>query len=320
MTKFWTFFINKHHFTILLAAVLILAGLYAAIAIPKESSPEIQIPIGIITTVLPGASAEDVERLITDKIEDRVLGVERVSKVSSTSGDGVSSITVEFEASADIDKSIQLLKDEVEKARPELPSEAEDPTVTDVNFADQPILIVSLSGDFSPAELTALGHEAKDELERVPGVSSVSLSGVRERQVQVIIEQAKLRQYGLSASDVANAIRQSGIASPLGSIVVDDVAYAVRLEAGITDTDQVANIALPGPAGSVLHVRDVANVVDGLADASSYSRVSVNGAPSSPALTLSVYKSRGGNIVDTGKDVKDRIEELQQGPLEGTET
>lgn len=320
MNRFWIFFIHKHHFTILLGIVLMLAGVYAAIAIPKESSPEIQIPIGIIVTVLPGASSEDVERLVTNKIEDRVLGVEQVSKVTSTSGDGVSSITVEFAASADIDKSIQLLKDEVDKVRPELPAEAEDPNVTDVNFADQPIIIASIAGELAPAELTAIGETVKDELERVPGVSSVELSGVRERQVDVVVEQAKLRQYGLSLSDITNAIRASGIASPLGSITVDDIAYAVRLEAGLSSTDAVGNVALAGPGGSTIHVRDVANVVDGLEDATSYSRVSVDGEPSAPALSLSVFKSRGGNVVDTGTAIKEKLKELEATTLAGTKT
>ena len=320
MAKFWTFFIDKHHFTILLGIVLIFGGFYAVAAIPKESAPEVQIPMGIVTTVLPGASAEDVESLITDKVEDRVLGIEGVTKVTSTSGDGVSSVTVEFAANADIDKSIQLLKDEVDTVRPELPEEANDPIVSDINFADQPILIISIAGELAPAELTALGEEVKDELERVRGVSSVSLSGVRERQVQVIVEQAKLRQYGLSMSDVTNALRASGVASPAGSITVDGVRYAVRLEAGITDTDQVRAIALPGPGGSSIRVGDVADVVDGLADASTFSRVSVDSKPSTPALTLSVFKSRGGNILETGSDVKETLEELEAGSLSGTET
>lgn len=320
MTRFWTFFIHKHHFTILMGVVLVLAGAYAAMAIPKESSPEIQIPIGIVTTVLPGASSEDVERLITNKIEDRVLGIENVSKVTSSSGEGVSSITVEFAASADIDKSIQLLKDEVDKVRPELPTEAEDPNVTDVNFADQPIIIASIAGELSPAELTAAGTIVKDELERVQGVSSVALSGVRERQVDVIVEQSKLRQYGLSLSDVTNAIRSSGVASPLGSITVNNIAYAVRLEAGLSETEEVGNVALAGPAGSVLHVRDVAFVSDGLEDAITYSRVSVAGAPSAPALSISIFKSRGGNVVDTGDQVKEKLAELESSTLAGTKT
>ncbi|MES2668257.1 MAG: efflux RND transporter permease subunit [Patescibacteria group bacterium] len=320
MTRFWTFFIDKNNFTALLAVVLIIAGIFAVIAIPKESSPEVQIPVGVITTILPGASAEDIERLVTDRIEDRVIGVERVSKVTSTSGESVSSITVEFEAAADIDKSIQLLKDEVDKVVPELPDEAEDPIVTDVNFADQPILIISIAGELAPAELTALGETVKDEIERVPGVSEVALSGVREREVQVIVEQAKLRQYGLSITDVTRAIAASGVAAPAGSITIDDIQYAVRLEAGLTDTDQVGAIAITGPGGSSVRVSDVANVVDALADASTFSRVSVDGAPSRPSLTLSVFKTRGGNILETGGAVKERIEVLQDGALSGTET
>lgn len=320
MTRFWTFFIDKHHFTVLLSVVLILAGLVAVASIPKESSPEVQIPMGIVTTVLPGASAEDIESLITDKVEDRVIGIEGVTKVTSSSGDGVSSVTVEFEASADIDKSIQLLKDEIDTVRPELPEEANDPIVSDINFADQPILIVSIAGELAPEELTALGEEVKDELERVRGVSSVSLSGVRERQVQVIVAQAKLRQYNLSISDVTNAIRASGVASPAGAITVDGIRYAVRLEAGLTDTDQVRAIALPGPGGSSIRVGDVADVVDGLADPSTLSRVSVEGAPSAPALTLSVFKSRGGNILETGSDAKELLKELEASTLSGTKT
>ena len=320
MIPFWRFFLVKHHFTVLLMLVLIAGGIYAALSIPKESSPEVQIPMGIITTVLPGASAEDVEKLITNKIEDRVIGLERVSKVTSTSGDSVSSVTVEFDASADIDKSIQLLKDEVDKVQPELPAEAEDSSVTDVNFADQPILIVSISGDLAPAELTALGQSVQNEIERVPGVSQVALSGVRARQVQVIVEQSKLRQYGIALSDVTNAIRVSGIATPLGGITVSDIQYAVRLEAGATTPEDIANVALQGPGGSALRVRDVANVVNGLEDPRTFSRVSVAGAPSEPALTLSIYKSRGGNIVDTGHAIKERLKALEATTLAGTKS
>lgn len=319
MTRFWTFFIDKNHFTTLLGIVLIIAGGFAVLAIPKESSPEVQIATGVVTTVLPGASAEDVESLVTNKIEDQVLGIENVSKVTSTSGDGVSSVVVEFNASANIDRSIQLLKDEVDKVAPELPDEANDPVVTDVNFADQPILIISIAGDLAPAELTALGETVQDELERVTGVSKVELAGVRERQVQVIVEQAKLRQYGLSISDVTNAIRASGVAAPAGSITVDDVRYAVRLEAGLTETDQVRAIALRGPGGAPVRIGDVANVVDSLEDPTTFSRVSVESSPSAPALTLSVFKTRGGNILETGTAVKERLETLQEGALSGTE-
>src|SRR4051812_34037307 len=105
MTKLWSFFIDKHSFTVFLMLVLFGSGLYAVSIIPKEATPDIEIPLGVIITVLPGASAADVERLVPDKIENNVLSVEHVSKVTSTSGEGVSSVSVEFDASANIDKS-----------------------------------------------------------------------------------------------------------------------------------------------------------------------------------------------------------------------
>lgn len=320
MIRFWTFFLTKRSFTILLAIVLMLAGLYAVAAIPKESSPEVQVPVGVVTVALPGASAEDVEALITNRIEDRVIGLENATKVTSSSGDGVASVIVEFSAHADINRSIQLLKDEIDTVRPELPSEAMDPIVSDVNMADQPILIVSIAGDLAPEELTALGTRVQAELERVKGVASVAVSGVRDRQVQVIVDQAKLAQYGLSMSDITGALRASGVASPAGSITVSGVRYAVRVEAGLSTTEQVRAISLPGPGGTPIRVSDVAEVVDGLADASTYSRVSINGAPSTPALTLTLFKTRGGNILETGTGVKETLEKLQTGILSGTET
>ncbi|HRH24647.1 MAG TPA: efflux RND transporter permease subunit, partial [Candidatus Paceibacterota bacterium] len=319
MTKFWSFFIHRHHFTVFLMIVLVIAGLYAVSTIPKESTPDIAIPLGIVSTALPGASASDVERLVTDKIEDAVLSVEGVSKVTSSSGDGFSSISVEFVASANIEKSIQLLKDAVDTAKGDLPEEATDPVVSDVNFADQPILIVSVSGALAPAELTHLGQAAKDEVERVPGVASVALSGVRAREVQVIISEAKLRQFGLTPSQVTGAIAAAGFGSPAGTITVDGIEYGVRFDAGISTTEDVENVYLQG-AGAPIRVRDVARVIDGLEDPSSYSRVSVNGTPANPSLTLTVSKSRGGNIVETAERVKDKLEEMRAtGVLAGTD-
>ncbi len=320
MSHFWSFFIHKRSFTVFLMLVLSLGGLYAVIQIPKESTPDISIALGIVTTALPGASSADVERLVTDKIESGVLGVENVSKVTSTSNQGLSLISVEFVSSADIDKSIQSLKDAVDAVKGELPEEATEPTVSDVNFADSPILEVSISGDLAAGELTALGDTVGDEIKRVPGVSKVDVSGVRARQVQVIVRESALQQYGLSLSDVTSAIRAAGVASPAGSITVDNIGYAVRLESGVVTTDKVADVRIPTTAGATVRIADVAEVVDGLENASSYSRVSAAGEPSQPSLTLTVYKSRGGNIVQTGNAVLDRLDELKETTLAGTKT
>ena len=123
MHRLWIFFLKKRAFTYLVMAVLVLTGLASLIAIPKESSPEVTIPIGIVSTVLRGASAADTEKLITDKLESEIANVENIDKVTSSSREGVSVITAQFNASADIDKSIQGLKDAVDRVKGELPAD-----------------------------------------------------------------------------------------------------------------------------------------------------------------------------------------------------
>jgi multidrug efflux pump len=318
MTEFWKFFIRKEHFTVLLMIVLVLTGVYAVISIPKEADPAITIPIGIVTTVLPGASSSDVEQLVTNKLENGILGLENISKVTSSSADGVSSIEVQFTPSADTNKSIQDLQNEVNQLQSQLPSEAKAPTVTQVDFTNQPVIVASVSGDLAPGELTSLGQEVQSDLERVPGVSTVDLSGVQPREVQVIVQQAKLKQYGVSISTITNAIAAAGLASPEGSITIDNVSYDVRFDAGLDTPEDVANVSFTGPGGTPLLVSDVADVVDGLQDPTTYSRVSVSGSPSQPALTLSIYKSSGGNVATVGNAVKQEITQLQKTTLSGT--
>lgn len=321
MFPLWNFFINKRQFTILLMVALLAAGVFSLISIPKESAPEVRIPIGIVSTILPGASASDVEQLITNKIEDGVDNLENLDKITSSSREGVSVVSVQFTAQADLDKSIQKLKDAVDATKSQLPEEAGDPNISDVNFSEQPILIISVAGDYSPKELTDLGDTISKDLQTIQGVSRVDVSGVQAREVQVVIDSNKLQQYGLSISSVVGAIAGANVSSPIGSLSIDGIDYALTLNGDITDPAEVQNIALLSPAGYPVYIRDVARVTDGVEKAHSYSRVSEQGAPSSPALTLNVLKSSGGNIVTVADRVKTRLAELQKdGTILGTVT
>ena len=319
MARFWAFFIRKQEFTILLILALIAAGTFSLISIPKESSPEVKVPIGIVTTVLPGASAKDVEQLVTNEIEDGLINLPDLDKLSSTSREGVSTVIAEFDASADIDKSIRELKDAVDAVKPELPDEANDPIVSEVNFADQPVIIVSISGDYVPSELTRLGDKLQEELERTAGVSRVDVSGVREREVQVVVDKEKLQQYGIGITDVVGALRSANASLPIGSLSINDIDYAIKLNGNITDPREVGDIALLNRGGIPVYVRDVAFISDGLAKTATFSRVSENASPAAPALTLYVFKTAGGNIVEVSDDVKARLEELKkEGVITGT--
>ncbi|MCE9644251.1 efflux RND transporter permease subunit [Candidatus Parcubacteria bacterium] len=317
MLSLWKFFLEKRQFSILLIGALIIAGTFSLFAIPKESSPEVEIPIGIVTTVLPGASSSDVEKLITDKMEEELANLENIDTLTSTSREGLSVVSVQFLASANLDKSIQDLKDAVDKVKNELPSEATDPQVLRINFADEPVLIISVSSDVPPAAFTALSEDLKAELRAVKGVSKVEISGVQAREVQVIVRSEALSRYGLRLTDVIGALQASNSSLPIGSITQDGIEYAIKFRGEIEAPSEIGNIAVPTQNG-IVYIRDIAAVSDGLKRATSLSRTSVEGAPSEQALSLYVFKKSGDNVTEVAQSVKDRLEALKSGLLLGS--
>jgi multidrug efflux pump subunit AcrB len=317
MHSLWTFFLRKRAFTYLLMGVLIMAGIFSLIAIPKESSPEVIIPIGVVSTVLRGASAEDTEKLITNKIESEIANVENIDKITSSSQEGISVITAQFNAKADIDKSIQDLKDAIDRVKSDLPDDATDPFVTKVNFADQPMLIISVSDDLSPAGLTSLGDDLKTELKKVEGVSKVEISGTRKREIQVVVRKDALSQYGLTLNQVVGAIQGANASFPIGSITVSNVDYPIKFAGSIENAIEIPDITIQSASGVPIYLRDIAFIADGLAPPSTFSRVSVQGEPSENALTLNIYKKSGGDVTKIAKAVRDRLDKLKATSLSG---
>ncbi len=315
MFPLWNFFLSRRQFTYLLIAGLVLAGVASAIVIRKESSPEVEVPIGIVVTALPGASSTEVESLVTNKIEKQLSSLSDVDKITSSSGDGISVVTVQYVASADIDSSIRKLKDEVDKVKPELPEEAKDPSVSNVNFSDQPVLIVSVSADLPFGQFAALGDTLKDELQAIPGVSRVEVQGARPRETQVIVRKEDLARYGLSLGDVSNAIRAANAALPAGKITVDDVEYSVRFAGDLTDPKDVGLIGIPTRTGAIIYVRDIATIADGVESATTLTRLSKAGAPSEQALTLNIFKGAGADVTKVADGVRTKLTELQSKPV-----
>ncbi len=302
-------------------AGLISAGLFSLFAITKESTPEIQIPIAIVTTILPGASAVDTEKLITDKIENQLLNnLEAVDTVTSTSGQGISSVVVEFNAKADISSSIQKVKDEVDKVKSNLPTEAEDPIVSEINFADQPVLMLSISSELPVTKFIELTKKVEDELKTVNGVSKISKSGIPEREVRVLVDPSSLSKFKLNISNVVSAISQANSAIPAGEIEVQEIKYPLQFKGDIVNPSEIKDIVVSNVGGNVVYVRDVAFVSDGVSQSSSFSRISLNGEPSQQSVSLSVFKRRGGDITQVADAVKNKLAELQNGGiLEGAD-
>jgi len=305
------FFIKNSKFAYLFLVTLVAVGSYSIIAIPKESSPEVIIPVGVVSTVLPGAPAADIETLITNEIERGLSTLENVKDITSSSREGVSVVTVEFNADADLDKSIQSLKDEIDAITPQLPDDAEDPFVTEVDFVDQPILTIALSADYTDFEFNTLSEQVESELERITGVSRVEPQGVREREVSVIVDQTSLLRFNLTLSEVVSALRSANLTLPIGQITTNGVAYNIAFEGDISTAEIVPSIPIASVGGQPVYIRDIATVEDGLAPATTLARLSIDGTPSENSITFDVYKQSGGDITLIANAVNARVEELK---------
>ncbi len=312
----WNFFLDNSRFTYLLIFVLICFGTFSIFSISRESAPEVQIPVGIVTTVLPGAPAVDIENLITNELERGLSGsLENVKKITSTSKESVSSITVEFSAEADIDESISELKDKVDALVNRLPDEAERPTVTEINFVDQPIMTIAVSGDKTPEEFSYLADNLIDEIEAVKGVSKVEKSGVRDREITVLVDQAALLRFNLTINDVLLGIRSANNTFPVGQIVSDNVSYNIIFSGKADTAESIKRIPVALRGDQPVLVQDVAQVVIGLAPANTYSRLSTDGELSESSLILSIFKERGNDITVMTEEVKSKLSALQENLL-----
>lgn len=314
MLPVWYFFLEKRQFSYVFIVVLILAGLYALYEIPKESAPAVVIPVGVVTTSLPGASAEDMETLVTNKLEDQISNISNIDTITSNSAAGLSIINVQFTANADIQQSIQDLRDAVSRAQADLPEETTTPQVMKVSFDDQPIMVISVQSDLPPTEFAKLGKQLSDDLKTIPGVSKVNVAGVPEREVSVIVRKEALELYGLRITDVIQAIAASNASLPAGAITMGAVKYDVNFKGSINEPAEIQDIAVTSKDGVPVYVRDIATVIDGLSPQKTYSRISLSGEPSNQAITLTIYKQTGGDVRDISAAIKQRLEELQAEP------
>jgi len=319
MNLIWNFFIERRQFTWLVIVSLVIAGIVSVLAMPKESTPEVTVPIAVVSTTLRGASPEDVAKLVTKEIEKEVATVSHIDTLTSSSREGISNVTVQFDASADLDASLQNVKDAVERAKASLPRDADDPVVVQVDFANQPVLMLSLSGGLPPTEFNRLGKEVVDELEKVSGVSRVELSGVREREVQVVLRKEALAAYGITSQEAVSAIQAANASLPVGSISVDETEYSINFKGGLEDPTDLSRVVVASEGGRPVYLTDVADVVDGIERPSSYARVSIGGEPAEPAINLNVYKQSGGDIIKVVEKVEKELEEMQKtgGLLDG---
>ncbi len=306
------FFIRKNILSYLIVVTLIATGLYSLALIPRESSPEVQIPIGIIMTTLPGAPAIEIESLVTNELERGLIGnIDNARKVTSTSRDGVSTIIVEYSSGTDLNQALNDLRNELDTLRAKLPDEASEPRVSEINFVDQPIMTFAVAGDLPPVAFTEISRELVRQIEQLPSITRVETSGVSQPEIGVVVDIARLQLYDLTLNDVTSAISSANRVLPIGRIENDGVLYNVVMEGKPKYAEDIAQIPISVRAGQPVYVGDVAQVSGQLSTLDRFSRLSVNSQTSANAISFSVFKQRGGDITRITGNVNEKLDELR---------
>jgi len=298
--KFFGLFVNNKVVVYIFTAIIIIAGVSAYVSLPKESSPSIEIPYVFISTIYPGVSPEEMEKLVTMEIEKQVKAISDVKEITSVSRESFSSVTVEFNPEIKIDDALQKVRDKVSVAKTNMPSDVEEPIITEINFSELPMLYINISGNYGLAQLKILADNLSDKIEGIPGVLSAEVVGGLEREVKINVEANRLKHYELGLNDVTNAISSENLNIPGGSVDIGDLNYLVRVPGEVEDPKVFGDLVVKSDMnGNPIYIRDVAQVIYGYKERSSYSRENT-----SEAVTIIIKKQSGKNLINIADEIK----------------
>lgn len=299
--------IKRPVFTTMVSLGIVVLGVMSFFRLGVNLFPDVQFPVVTVTTVYPGASPTEIESQVSQRIEDAVVSIAGVDRIQSFSSESVSRVVVFFDLEADAMESATQVRERVAQVRALLPREAEAPTIARVDLGAAPIMLYTLQGG---DDVQALRDYAKDQLrpilEQVDGVATVRVLGGRERQVNVLLDLDRVQALGLTPVAVADRIRMENVSVPGGGFDEGERRIAVRTMGELVSVDELRELPIgTGPGGSLVRLRDVAEVEDGFQDDTTLVR-----ANGEPAVVFEVLKSSGSNTVQVSANVRERITSL----------
>jgi multidrug efflux pump len=282
------------------------AGILSYIKLPKEQFPDIVIPTIYVQTIYPGSSPKDIENLITKPIEKKIKSISGVKKLRSQSIQDFSIITVEFNTDVKVDEAKSKVKDEVDKAKSDLPSDLEnDPTVMEVNFSDIPIMYMNISGDMDLKTLKRYAEMAEDKMESMKEITRVDLVGALDREIQINLDVEAMNAASLTFDDVINAVRYENMRISGGLVDVGEMKRSLSVSGEFRSKEEIENIIVRSSGGAILYLRDVAEVKDGYKEKESYARLE-----GKPVITLNIVKRAGENLIEASDKCRAIIDDL----------
>lgn len=299
--------LNNSTSVFILLFMIIFMGLGAYIGMPKELFPEIKMPTVYVSTAYPGNSPLDIENLVTRPLEKEIQTIKGIKNLKSTSIQDFSAVIVEFNTDEDIDEALQEVKDAVDKAKSELPTDLPaDPNVKEIDMSEMPILNINLSGDFSIDNLKDYAEKLEDEIESLGEINKVDIKGVLEREVEINVNLYQMEANEISFNDIQNAITNENISMAAGEVQLGNTKRTIRLVGEFEKPEDMGDVVVKHEKGNFVYLRDIATVVDGYKERESYARLGGD-----PVVSLDVIKKSGENLLEATEKINTILEEAK---------
>ena len=282
-----------------IVVLIIILGLYSYFTLPREAAPDVPVPIVLVTTAYEGVSPEDVESAVTLKIEKELTGLKGLKEIRSSSAEGISFIVIEFQPDIIIEDALQYVRARIDLVKPELPDEAEEPSIKEINIAEFPIMLVSISGDLSAVRMKAIADDLEREIESVYGVLNVDVLGALEREIRIEIDPDRLALYDLTLPEMVALIPAENVNVSAGGLETAGTRFYVRVPGEFVDPAEVQNLLLTVRNGRPIYLTDVATIRDAFKDRASFSRLDGRNS-----ITVSIQKRVGANVVSIADTIR----------------
>lgn len=308
--------INRPVFVLMLLAAAFLLGFLSLNSMRVELNPEVSLGVVTVQTTYAGASAEDINELISRKVEEAVSGVNGLRELTSTSQEGLSSVVVSLELGTNVDTAMSDVRSKVDAIVNQLPKDALKPTVSKLDISGQPVLYLALeSSKLGSRELRDLiDDKLSDRFAQIPGVSSVGVQGGDTREIQVRISKQKLLTFGIGIADLQRALSTASANIPAGRLIAGNQEYTVRMNSQYSTVDQIRDTVLtitdpknPMAKGKVVRLKDIADIADSIVERTAYSRL--NGKDT---IVIAIQKSREGNAVEITKAAEGVVKAIEK--------
>jgi multidrug efflux pump len=299
--------INNKTSIYLIMLFFTLAGIFQFVTLPKEQFPDIVIPTIYVQTIYVGNSPKDIENLVTRPIEKQIKGITgaKIKKFTSTSQQDYSAIIVEFDTEVKTDIALQKVKDAIDKASQDLPTDlTQEPTALEVNLSDQPMMYVNLSGDYDMAKLKKFADDLKDRLEEIPQLNRIDIVGAPEREFQINVDNYRMQTAGITFDDIANAVARENLDISGGLLDVGNMKRNLQLKGQFKTAFDIESVIVRNTGGYPVYLKDIAVIKDTTKDAESFARLDGKNV-----VTLNIIKRSGENLIETSEAVEQVLKE-----------